>query len=36
MNATAITLGLVFAFAMIGALHVFYPPTDPLIPQVLS
>jgi hypothetical protein len=36
MKAAAVTLGLVFAFGAVGALHVFYPQTDPVIPQVLS
>ena len=36
MKAAAVALGLVFALGAIGALHIFYPSSDPVIPQVLS
>jgi hypothetical protein len=36
MMRAAALVGLVFAVGMIGVLHVLYPPSDPVIPQVLS
>jgi hypothetical protein len=36
VNAFVIVVGLVLSIATIGALHVCFPPSDPMIPKVLS
>lgn len=36
MRTAVIAFGLVFALGAVGAINVAFPPSDPVIPQVLS